>query len=275
MKKCIVLIFGLLLNYLTFGQTGYYGALNSLELKYGAGLSLRSKYKLKVKDNDTTLTKSPQYVNPSFGINYNRVINNKFSIILGYNYAKIGILAKDLNSPTGRQLIETYKAPYHGLAFEFRWFRRGNINPVGKYMGFAIELGQSKFDLNDYNYFDNQTLIASGLLKSEYIVTDRQDNINPIVISPVRNFFIKGIIGRNFQINKQMFYSVNATYNFLGVSTFQGLREVSFFPLESNRNRDLDDDDDFRSLINNFNTVASSIFSSKRMVINLGVHYTF
>ncbi len=273
MKKYALTLLGLIIVGGSFAQTGYYGFQNSFGVSISEAPSLRYKIKMKEEGSNTILKKSLRIANTSFHVNYNRVIHNKLGLGVGYTYSNVRLLADRVATFGAVRLIEDIKTPYHGVTLKLKYFRFGNVNPVGKFIGFALEYGQSKLDVLEYTGAANYELLESSRYATKYNAFDFQTHNDTISVDRFNTYFVKVLFGRNIPLTKNLFFSfegsfnlvglsiLNGTRNFSGLGDILGSRSINANPLSSSNT--------------NYALVSDSIFAYKRLMLNFGIHFAF
>ena len=274
MKQYISLLFALVICSPLFGQTGYYGNRSSLAFEYGLAPSVKMKSKIRNVQGDSILVRSARLVNSSYGLSYNRIINNKLSLGVGYGYSNVKVSTNGLTFGNQEFFTASPTASYHNFALKLKYFRFGNINPVGKYIGFILEGGRTRFRMNDYGYILDQNIVSSSRTKSKYDIISFVQTNDSLSVDKFNTYFLKFAMGRNIPINKQTYVSLETSFNAVGVAYSKS------YGYQFSRVQDLLDDmrlypGDPSKNNRNFTTVMNSVFSYRRFVFNVGFHYTF
>ena len=198
--KSQILIALLFLTGASFGQTGYFGAKNIISLNYiGApSFATTSNISSYVNEDVYHIRGGHKFQSPSYRIEYDRILNDKFSIGLGYTFSSVRVRTSSysyINDFGGfeNKEIDNIKLFNHSINLNFKVARGGGVNPVGKYWGAEVVLGRA-------GYRQNKLI----------------DNFNP---PGMNSLLINGFIGRTFAITNSLFFSLEGRLNVLGFTS--------------------------------------------------------
>lgn len=198
--KQVILIASFIIASFSFGQTGYFGSKNVISLNYiGApAFATTSNLSNYNSPNDYTLKSGYKFQSPSYRLEYDRILNDKFSIGVGYTFSSVRVRTTRYfyTTPFGgfdEKPIDNIKLFNHSVNFNFKVARGGGINPVGKYWGAEIVLGRA-------GYRQNKLI----------------DDFDPPAMN---SLLINAFIGRTFAITNSLFLSLEGRLNVLGFTS--------------------------------------------------------
>lgn len=148
-----------------FGQAGFLGALNSLEGNVWMVPSLKRTNTMELDGEKVILNERLRIMNPSYSINYSRVLSRQYELSVGFGFSRqrsFQIMSYPVQISSGNSqknyfLMEDFILNQKGLNLEVRKFVKGNIAPIGKYLGLNLSVSQTSLK-------NNQELIYADFL---------------------------------------------------------------------------------------------------------------
>ena len=194
------------------------------------------------------------------------------TLSIGYTYSNLTLATRFLRLQSQVLEMPSPKTPYHGISLRFKYFLQGNINPIGRYFGMAVEAGRTGLELIDVGHIQDKELILSSRFRREYILTDFVKTDHDLFVEQFNSFFLKVFIGKNTALTKQLYLSTEVSFNITGGSLYLGTFNRSALE-EINESYTLYDD--IGSSLRNYRAISNSLFAYKRLMLNLGLHYAF
>ena len=210
-------------------QGGFFGNYNSFELT-AMGVPSNKKY---LKINDDYTVRTSRIANLSYSANYGRVVTNKLQICFNYRYTsgkmvvdEVFFLVLDsIVNPSGYttynhqtyNFLESPKFTNHSGGLEFRYYRYGSLAPVGKYISFGLQIGQSTINPGqDYYFGKNIDFTKVSMFRSRAEIGElRAETIVPELKIPTV-FFTIGV-GRRYPLTDFLSLGFYANLPFIAV----------------------------------------------------------
>lgn len=281
MKFAQLIIVTFFVSALVHGQGGYLGSRNGFELKFDMNPTLG----LVSKERSDFIIKRARLFNPRVSFNYSRVITRHAEIAVGYevianrvmlnnymynaadgSFMELGTESSD-SFHNGNWLIDNPRFVHHGLNFEYHYFRKGNLSPIGNYIGFAFKLGYCYMgDGQVVTYGDIGEEIDQSAFKTKYEILFRgKDTINDGVSILTSHFNIH--LGQNIPVTKSLIFSIqlslpiyySASYN--GRTRFSELYPNKFY------------DEYFTTKLDGFTAYSIGLFY--RLSLDIGLKWMF
>ncbi|MFT5824094.1 MAG: hypothetical protein ACI8ZM_005360 [Crocinitomix sp.] len=225
MKVTLLLQFLMLFNYSGIAQSGYIGKKRYVEFKWNNGISTKRIYKI-----EDEVIKSRRKFYTDFNLNIGLVPSRRIEFNFGYGFSVLrpSLLyfrdsdtlqditgEKDLIIDNNYRAFDDLQFAFHSIKFEFKYFIKGNIAPIGKYIGLGCFAGVGKINAGaTINYGDYGEIITEKRHSKTYKpsglqqFTFDQDN-------KVKATMITIIAGQNFTLKKRLILSTQIVYPFL------------------------------------------------------------
>jgi hypothetical protein len=213
-----------------FGQGGFFGAYNSIEVNTFFVPNNKRTNDIKIEDSKTYLNRRLRIISPNFCLNLSRIVGRRVELNLGVTFSiqKSYLTAlKPIsfnNSPENFVLMKDLIIFQRGINFETRRYLFGNLAPTGRYFAFQMSFNKSSFKKNqDFIYADYISWSAKSSLLNEIIKVENitsEDIVFHDKLFSINTYFAWGrnlLIGDNLLIN----YSLG-----LPVISFQFLNDV-------------------------------------------------
>ncbi len=271
--KVLIFIFFLPASF-SYGQSGYLGSLDAVELQLNMSPSFLRTNRVIDNGADSILSSRIRYIYPRIQLNYARVLRRNLEVITGYNYARIKLITTSSSpvsfSNTGAfNIFEDLRANRHGGQIQLRYYRKGSIAPIGKYLGLSLSLDFIKLASNqvlNFGSVEGTVPNTSGLNLQRFIIstetpTDDFENIQ------ARSVIFNFVLGRNYPITDKIMLSTSATFPL--VSSFRSANGNQAFGLQflfNNSSIDIRDG-------NLAETIIFSSYKYSRISGNIGIRY--
>jgi hypothetical protein len=258
-----------------FGQAGFLGALNSIEGNIWMVPSLKRTNTMELDGENAILNERIRIVNPSYSINYSRVLNRQFELSVGFGFSRqrsfqissYPVQIVSGNSEKNYLLMEDFILNQRGLNLEVRKFVKGNIAPIGKYLGFNLSVSQTSLK-------NNQELIyADFLAVGESSFINRRKEVKNLVYGDtlsaesLNGFSIAFTYGNNMIIGDNLIFNYAIAMPLISIQSTGNLR-----------NRGIFEYDDGSELIED-NDLSTTFFNTYRkyngLRLQLGIKYFF
>lgn len=279
---CFFITVFVLLSANGFSQNGYLGNKNSLYFEFYGRPTFEKTHRL---NNAKTYSKTMnRFAFSSYAIGLSHVkdeileFNLKYRFVNGYAPIKNSIFVKDDAiyetvgsgevSRTLLNFLEDPKINLHFYSVNFKHYRKGNIAPLGKYVGLEYEFGHGKLKVTDEIYIgkgytakpNNALLVKRELIEKEVVQIRKQEN------GRIGGLYL--LVGRTYPINDFLLFSCGAKLPMIRVVNINGYRETGFRAQKVGS----------YSYSNNssFESVLSQIMGSHtRISFNLGIKLMF
>lgn len=258
-----------------FGQAGFLGALNSIEGNIWMVPSLKRTNTMELDGENAILNERIRIVNPSYSINYSRVLNRQFELSVGFGFSRqrsfqissYPVQIVSGNSEKNYLLMEDFILNQRGLNLEVRKFVKGNIAPIGKYLGFNLSVSQTSLK-------NNQELIyADFLAVGESSFINRRKEVKNLVYGDtlsaesLNGFSIAFTYGNNMIIGDNLIFNYAIAMPLISIQSIGNLRTRGIFEY-----------DDGSELIED-NDLSTTFFNTYRkyngLRLQLGIKYFF
>lgn len=219
-KHCFLIFVALAAVIVAKAQSGYLGSTNAVELRTYIAPSYRNV--LKLTDDGTVQKKRLRLAHVSYELNYARVMSRHIELSLGYKFAnmsaftlgsKIQTVSSNGSSIILRDFLEEPKIKSHGFAFQFKYYRKGSLAPIGKFIGLnltyqtaALKKGKELY----YGQLGGGSTESSSFLGSSRGV-ENVDTLSLLRTQRINSFHLKGVVGRNYPLTDKIMLSVSAT----------------------------------------------------------------
>lgn len=220
MKKFCIL-FLVVFSVAGWAQSGYFGSINGVEIRVNGSPSFKRVSKLKTNSGDVTLAQPLQLANLNYRVNYSRVLTRSIEVVAGYEFARLRS-ANDAfyrNNLSGtHNLVNPIKMTKHGINVGARYYRKGSLAPLGKYIGLEIAYARAIVqDGQDVIYGFDGSIISS---ESSFLRRVREVAIVDTGMVNLGNdgyssFSIRGSMGRNFPITDHLMISLDVSFRLL------------------------------------------------------------
>ncbi|MBN4072469.1 hypothetical protein JYT74_00385 [Crocinitomix catalasitica] len=189
-------------SYISFAQTGYYGSRHSFEVKVDIASSLKRRDNIKTNSLGVDFLKRPlRLVHSNIGINYNFVTSRRMELSFGAEYSQFRESSIDgrFNPGTSlpiEDLILAPKATLLSAKFELKFYRKGSISPIGKYLGFSLHFGSASVGSGRaIRWGDLGTTTGGFFVKQQEIFTE-SISFTDSSKKRVHNLTLQGKMGR-------------------------------------------------------------------------------
>jgi hypothetical protein len=258
-----------------FGQAGFLGALNSIEGNVWMVPSLKRTNTMELDGENVILNERIRIMNPSYSINYSRVLNRQLELSLGFGFSRqrsfqtlsYPVKVVSGNSQKNYLLMEDFILNQRGLNLEVRKFVKGNLAPIGKYMGFNLSVSQTSLK-------NNQELIyADFLAVGESSFINRRKEVKNLVYGDtlssqsLNGFSLAFTYGNNMIIGNNLIFNYSIAMPLISIQSIGINRTRGIF--EYNDGNGLIEDNDLTyTFINTYRKYNGLRFQ-------LGIKYYF
>lgn len=258
-----------------FGQAGFLGALNSIEGNIWMVPSLKRTNTMELDGENAILNERIRIVNPSYSINYSRVLNRQFELSVGFGFSRqrsfqissYPVQIVSGNSEKNYLLMEDFILNQRGLNLEVRKFVKGNIAPIGKYLGFNLSVSQTSLK-------NNQELIyADFLAVGESSFINRRKEVKNLVYGDtlsaesLNGFSIAFTYGNNMIIGDNLIFNYAIAMPLISIQSTGNLRTRGIFEYDDGSEQIEDND------------LSTTFFNTYRkyngLRLQLGIKYFF
>ncbi len=198
----------------SFGQAGFLGSLNSLEGNILLVPSLKRTNTMELEGERVILNKRLRIVNPSYSINYSRILSRQIELSLGFGFSRqrsfqiltYPVVFESENS-SGHLLMEDLIVNQKGLNFEIRKYVKGSIAPIGKFMGVNFSASQTSLKKNqeliyaDFFKIDESNFFSKKMEVENLVFGDTLSD------QSMSGFTISFIYGSNRIIAKNLLFN--------------------------------------------------------------------
>lgn len=223
--KNLILAIALFVSGFSFGQSGYLGSLNSIELNIKAGPSLKRTNVFKPGSNEAK--KRLRVANMQYNISYGRIFSKVVEVKVGYSFSRMLLytgrntfsVSDTIPTTWGYDLtnkplnwLQDPSVMMHAGNLEFKYYRQGSMAPTGKFYGLGFQFGGASID-QSYEHLVGKRDVPtkeSGFSK-KYPILESQTEIFDRGQS-TRFFYIYGTLGRNYPLTKELLLSVSTTF---------------------------------------------------------------
>jgi hypothetical protein len=260
----------------SFSQSGYLGSKLNVQFNIDASPTPLSK---KVKrTSKSRYSHSPYYLNPSYKLSINKVLNDKIQLGLGYKFTGVNLFStaiknieienignQNIIDIQSGQIVNRLKVKHHSFTFSLRKFSEG-ISPIGKSFGVDIELGTARGDKLEIEYSTENTTLNQSLLKDTYKITNGVNTLNYNQLDYVVNtILLKGYIGRTIPVSKKIAIDLSLSFPLLRLLLFNNSKEFGIL-LEN-------DDLNFSNKSKVSSAIAYSISKYNGVTFSTGLKY--
>lgn len=231
-------LFGLLLFFVFSNnahcQSGYFGSLNSFDIKLSAFPDFYNSYKLNDAGNEIKIRH--KYGTLKYDFNFNRIVSKKVELSVGYMYARVhSNMRKNFLTindtiysgdefeiiPKKFQPIDDVTLHLHTLHFNYRFYHSGSRAPIGKYIGFGFNVGMTKLS-------DQYEVYVGGrdVPHSKNIFWSKTDVLflDTLIADEIkyRSFQLNACIGRNYALSKNILLHLGFTMPLYTIKVING-----------------------------------------------------
>ena len=212
---------------------------------------------------------------PSYSINYSRVLNRQFELSVGFGFSRqrsfqissYPVQIVSGNSEKNYLLMEDFILNQRGLNLEVRKFVKGNIAPIGKYLGFNLSVSQTSLK-------NNQELIyADFLAVGESSFINRRKEVKNLVYGDtlsaesLNGFSIAFTYGNNMIIGDNLIFNYAIAMPLISIQSTGNLRTRGIFEYDDGSEQIEDND------------LSTTFFNTYRkyngLRLQLGIKYFF
>ena len=258
----------------THTQTGYLGALNSIELKMSIVPTNKRFNKIVEVGDESQLHSKLRYGMPSYQLNYARTVSRRIELAAGLEFAAMNLIAESVRFSNGTSytMLENLKSNRIGSNFQFKFYRKGCFSPIGKFIGFSINMGKARVNTNEgLIYGTTGSSITGGTLFSRSNFFSRKRSISSqfttfdLVDKESSFFALRASMGRNYPVGYGLTLNISVSapilsYYYDGFGGDMGFRMWDSGAVRIN-NGDLEDS--LRMTLHKYNRVLFS-FSIKK-----------
>lgn len=199
----------LLLSSSTYSQTGYYGSKHSLEFKLDVASSLKRRAKIVETPlgGGYNLRRPLRLVHTNYGLNYNFVPSRRLELSLGVEYTTIRGATDNWSYRDGfaqRDLITAPKAQIINGKFEFKFYRKGSISPLGKYLGFSLQFGSAFVPSGQDFTYGNLGTESGNFFVREQSIFSIDTATTDLSTRRVFNLTLQGKVGRVWPLTQNI-----------------------------------------------------------------------
>ena len=244
--RIIILILSCLFLQKVIAQGGYLGSRNGLELKF----DLHPSFLRVAKERNDKIVIAPKFFNVRTSFNYSKVVTRHAEVAIGYELiaSRVNFLNYHFNLDSSETLtadfankpgyadkvnwiIDQTRFYHHGLNLEYHYFRKGNLAPIGSYVGFALKLGYCQISNGkEIVYGDIGYKISEGRFRYKYEILER----NTAQVNGRRSMITSHLnlhIGQNIPITKAVIFSMQLSLPVYYSSTYGGkTRRYEIYP---------------------------------------------
>ncbi len=272
MKKMKILVLFVFLTTLSYGQSGYLGAVNAFEFKVNMGPSRHRTNKIIEEAGDSVLSNGLRLVYPSLQLNYSRTVARNIELSAGVEYSRMRLLTNGTGAVTingsSYNALNDLRANKIGGVFEFRYYRKGSFSPIGKFIGFSLNFSRATLGKNQELLFGNtgSQLSSSNFISRKYDITSIYAPLTEFTKKTAKSSSLRFVMGRNYPLNRNLTLSASVSIPLLSYYR-TGLAGTPGFALLS--------DDDYIRITNGDleETMKNSLHKYNRIMLNFGIKY--
>jgi hypothetical protein len=238
----------------SFGQAGFLGSLNSIEVNVHLAPSIRYTNSLKNNEEEGYVSiKRLRVFNPSYSLDYSRILKRNSEISIGFKYAR----QRSFSSPLSFQfddatIIDDLIMHQGGLNFKFKKYFPRSFATLGKYISLNIDVSRTKIKANqDLNYtfyfFEtssffllNKNSIGGFGIKSN--VPEQTNNAAHLSLS----------YGKNVPLKNNLLFNFGVTIPLFSIQFNEFAREIGYFTNSDYKNGKVTSSDYTSALFNTF-----------------------
>lgn len=213
-----------------FGQAGFLGSLNSIEANVHLVPSIRYTTSLKKKEEEGYVcTKRLRVFNPSYSIDYSRILKRNSEISIGFNYAR-------QRSFSSRLLIQSYDETIvddlimhqGGLNFKFKKYFPNSFATLGKYISLNIDVSRTKIKAGQDLSYVTYNLVKDNFFIQKYNLFGV--GIKPNVPEQTNNAAQLSLsYGKNVPLKNNLLFNFALTIPLFSIQINEFAREIGYF----------------------------------------------
>ncbi|MCG8574730.1 MAG: hypothetical protein MI810_07590 [Flavobacteriales bacterium] len=213
MRSIVLTLSLMMLPFLAEAQTGYYGAKHSVDIKADLVPSIRRKNKLV----DGELHSPLRYMYLNYGLNYNFVVSRTLEISAGVEYSSGRGFEDNGRFTNGMGVWDLLTAPkvnHFTGKFELKYYRKGSLAPIGKYIGVSLQYGRAWVKSGEpieYGTVVNETTESSFFVK-KYALGESFSTTTDITTKSISTLTLQGKVGRVWPITQFMSVVTGMTF---------------------------------------------------------------
>jgi hypothetical protein len=258
-----------------FGQAGFLGALNSIEGNVWMVPSLKRTNTMELDGEKVILNERLRIMNPSYSINYSRVLSRQYELSVGFGFSRqrsfqitsYPVKIGSGNSQKNYFLMEDLILNQRGLNLEVRKFVKGNIAPIGKYLGLNFSISQTSLK-------NNQELIyADFLAVGETSFINRRKEVKNLVYGDtltaesLKGFSLAFTYGNNMIIGDNLIFNYALAMPLISIQSIETTRNNGIFTYREGSGQ-IEDNDLTTTFINTYRKYNG-------LRLQLGIKYYF
>lgn len=220
-----IIILALFLSWPVMAQlnSGYFGSYHGVEFRAGGGVSFDRVVKLKETSDGLRYKARLQMANMNYRLNYTWLFGRKMELLAGYEFASMRTNNNHYvnNAGNGFGIEQPVSFNKHAADIQLRFYRKGSIAPIGKYLGFGFYYGRMSVP----DSISVPVAVSQGELASEssffvksYGVGGR-DTVN-LKKNSTRKYVSHGItahVGRNYALTDNLLLNLNMRVRVLSI----------------------------------------------------------
>jgi hypothetical protein len=251
-------------NLTIFGQIGFLGKLNSIEINSQLSPSSLRSNSMEINGSDTLMTQTKRFLKANYSVNFTHVSSKKVELGFGAQFSRMlsfnNTYSEYYNGDNVERGILNDLVLYQGgLNFDFRRYFNGSIAPVGRYFGISSGLNLTQLKSNqqyvtgNFNVDENFKGFRQTYETKNVIYSDEASSTKKMVV-----FGINMSIGRNWIVSDKIMINCSVIVPLLAVMAYDNnmwLHYTSLRPIYQS-----DDEDDaliaiFHNTMNNYDKV--------------------
>ena len=120
-------------------NSGYFGSKHGVEFRAGGTPAYFRSKKIISNGDEYRMKRRRKLLRTSYKLNYSFLAKRNLEFLIGYEYARVRMPERfyydDPVTSQNLDILQDPKLNKHGLNFHARFYRKGSISPIGKYIG--------------------------------------------------------------------------------------------------------------------------------------------
>lgn len=120
-------------------NSGYFGSKHGVEFRAGGTPAYFRSKKIISNGDEYRMKRKRKLLRSSYKLNYSFLAKRNLEFLIGYEYARLRMPGNfyydDPITSQNLDILQDPKLNKHGMNFHARFYRKGSISPIGKYIG--------------------------------------------------------------------------------------------------------------------------------------------
>jgi len=191
-----------------FSQTGYYGSKHSFEFKVDVASSFKRRDKIAENSltGATQLNRPLRIVHTNYGFNYSFVPTRRLELSLGIEYSAFreSTINGRYTGGTTYDLITAPRASIINGKFEFKFYRKGSLSPIGKYLGFSLQFGTASISSGQQFVYGDLGSESGSFFVRRHSINFSDTATTDITANRIFNLTLQGKVGRVWPLTQNI-----------------------------------------------------------------------